>query len=72
MGSIIEAHCSDCLVIYAANLKDAIEKGISYAQDQHVLLFSPSSSSFDHFNGFEDRGTQFIDGVNAYVEAALV
>lgn len=72
LGAMISDQCPNCQLIYADDLKDAIEKGIHSAKKQDVLLFSPSSSSFDHFNGFEDRGNQFIDGVNTYVETALV
>ncbi len=59
------------LVTKVKDMQEAIAYGIQSGSNEHVLLFSPASSSFDCFNGFEDRGNQFINGVTSYVEAAL-
>ncbi len=40
-------------------LADAIKCAYNASEDNDVILFSPSSSSYDQFNGFEDRGNQF-------------
>ena len=72
LGAMVSQSYPDCVVVYVETLKDAIVQGIKQANEKEVLLFSPASSSFDCFNGYEDRGNQFVDGVNRYVEAALV
>ena len=59
------------LVTKVKDLQEAVAYGIQSGSNGHVLLFSPASSSFDCFNGFEDRGNQFINGVTSYVEATL-
>jgi len=72
MGTLFKEKCPHVLLRYAESLTDATDYGIKNAQAGDVLLFSPASSSYDLFNGFEDRGNQFIDVVNNYVEASLV
>ena len=72
MGTLFKEKCPHILLRYAESLTDATDYGIKNAQAGDVLLFSPASSSYDLFNGFEDRGNQFINVVNNYVEASLV
>ena len=52
-------------VIHTATLEDAVQIAYKASEKNEVILFSPSSSSYDQFNGFEDRGDQF----KAYVKA---
>ena len=42
-----------------AHLKDAVAKALAIAQEGDIILMSPSTSSFDEFSGYEQRGTMF-------------
>lgn len=46
------------------NLKCAIEKAYELASSGDVVLLSPSTSSFDEFTGYEQRGRYFKEIVN--------
>lgn len=55
-------------IIYAKTMDDAFIKALSYSAPKDVILFSPSSSSFDEFENFEDRGRQFKKMVKHYAK----
>lgn len=42
-----------------ANLKEAVDKAIEVSTSGDVILLSPSTSSFDEFVGYEQRGEMF-------------
>lgn len=46
------------------NLKAAVDKAFEVAHDGDVILLSPSTSSFDEFSGYEQRGKIFKQFVN--------
>ena len=46
------------------NLKAAVDKAFEIAQDGDIVLLSPSTSSFDEFSGYEQRGKVFKQFVN--------
>ena len=50
--------------IYCENLKAATLKAYELAQKGDVVLLSPSTSSYDEFTGYEQRGRVFKDIVN--------
>ena len=54
------------------SLDIAFNVAMNNAKHSDVVLFSPGSSSLDQFNGFEDRGNQFVKCVADYVETSLV
>lgn len=41
------------------HLKDALSKAFDIAKEGDIILLSPSTSSFDEFSGYEQRGTVF-------------
>lgn len=49
---------------YEENLKGAILKAHELATNGDVVLLSPSTSSYDEFSGYEERGRYFKDIVN--------
>lgn len=50
--------------IYCPTLKDAIIKAYEVACEDDVVLLSPSTSSYDEFTGYEQRGRFFKQIVN--------
>ena len=46
------------------HMKDAIIKAKELAQDGDIVLLSPSTSSYDEFSGYEERGNIFKQIVN--------
>lgn len=48
----------------ASSLEDAVERARRSAPAGSVVLFSPGTSSFDMFSGYEQRGNLFRDLVN--------
>jgi UDP-N-acetylmuramoylalanine--D-glutamate ligase len=54
-----------------AKIVDGLEKAVvtaaQGAKAGDVILFSPSGSSFDRFENYEDRGNQFCDAVKQYI-----
>lgn len=46
------------------HLKDAIHKAYELASNNDIVLLSPSTSSFDEFSGYEERGDFFKKIVN--------
>lgn len=49
----------------ASDLNDAVEQALSLATPGEVVLFSPGTSSFDMFRGYEERGEVFRQAVAA-------
>lgn len=54
-----------CDVIRAGSLQQAIDAAAAVAVAGDSVLLSPACASFDMFKGYDDRGTQFMNGVNA-------
>lgn len=50
--------------IIVEHLKDAVLKAHEIAKDGDIVLLSPSTSSFDEFSGYEERGRVFKSIVN--------
>ena len=49
-------------------LKLAFEFAVSLAKAGDVVLFSPSSASYDQYESYVERGNDFNNLVTAYVE----
>ena len=49
----------------ARSMQECIDKCHALAKDGQTVLLSPCCASFDLFNSYEDRGTQFKQCVNA-------
>ena len=45
-------------------MEDAIIKAKEIAKDDDIVLLSPSTSSYDEFSGYEERGRIFKNIVN--------
>ena len=45
-------------------LKDAVNKAFEISEPGDIILLSPSTSSFDEFKGYEERGRIFKQYVN--------
>lgn len=45
---------------HAVNIKHAVDLSLKLAEPGDRVLLSPACASFDMFNGFEDRGNQFM------------
>lgn len=52
-----EMHCPHTYVV--EHMKDAIMKAKEIAHEGDIVLLSPSTSSFDEFSGYEERGRVF-------------
>jgi len=52
-----EMHCPSTFVV--DHMKDAILKAKELAKEGDIVLLSPSTSSFDEFRGYEERGRIF-------------
>lgn len=46
------------------NLKEAVDKAYEIAKPNDIVLLSPTTSSFDQYSCFEERGQHFKDLVN--------
>ena len=55
-------------VCYCEIFKDAVLKSINSAKNNDVILLSPGFKSFDQFNNFEERGIEFKNIINQYIE----
>ena len=60
----IDEEISEVSVIKEFDLAISVAKNL--AKPGYNVLFSPATSSFDLFNGFEERGDKFIEIVNAF------
>ena len=59
-GEKIKAHLDKKYTVnFYFNFKDAITKSINQANEGDTVLLSPSCSSFDQFDNYEDRGNYF-------------
>ena len=52
-------------LIRASSLANAVELSLQHAEMGDSVLLSPACASFDMFKGYEDRGDQFIEIVEA-------
>lgn len=50
-------------VVYVTTLKQAVQVAADSAHAGDAVLLSPACASFDMFNGYEDRGQQFVAAV---------
>ena len=55
--------CQDPLIV--ENLKQAVEEAYHIAESGDIVLLSPTTSSFDQYSGYEERGRHFKELVNA-------
>lgn len=55
-------------ILVAKNLESAIELGVLNLEKNDILLFSPACSSFDEFNGYEERGEYFKSKIKSLLE----
>ncbi|MBK1829331.1 UDP-N-acetylmuramoyl-L-alanine--D-glutamate ligase [Verrucomicrobiaceae bacterium R5-34] len=49
----------DVPTVQVTNLEQAVEQASEYAEHGDTILFSPGTSSFDMFSGYEERGDCF-------------
>lgn len=56
--------CPNTIVVDC--MKDAVLKAKEIAKEGDIVLLSPSTSSFDEFTGYEERGRVFKDIVNGF------
>ena len=59
-----EMHCP--LTYVEEHMKDAILKAKEIAKAGDIVLLSPSTSSYDEFSGYEERGNVFKQIVNEF------
>ncbi len=59
-----EMHCPQTYI--EQHMKDAILKAKEIAKDGDIVLLSPSTSSYDEFSGYEERGRVFKTIVNEF------
>ena len=52
-----EMHVENSICV--KNLKEATLEAINHASSGDIVLLSPSTSSFDEFSGYEQRGNVF-------------
>ena len=52
-------------IMYAEDLKEAVQVCASYANNGDFVLLSPACASWGQFKNFEERGTMFKEFVNA-------
>lgn len=48
------------------HMKDAVKKAYDIAKEGDIVLLSPTTSSYDEFSGYEQRGQVFKDIVNGF------
>lgn len=64
---ISDAWCGLVPCWTASDVDDAVSKALSLAGSGEVVLFSPGTSSFDMFSGYEERGEVFRKAVASCV-----
>jgi len=47
------------LIMNATSMEEAVQTSMYFAEKENVVLLSPACASFDLFENYEDRGTQF-------------
>lgn len=62
---IAQSVSADVLVSHVGNMQEAVWKASQVAGDGDCVLLSPACASFDQFDGYEDRGNQFRQAVEA-------
>jgi len=55
----------DSRVVFAGSMNQAVAHAAELAQPGDRVLLSPACASFDMFRGYEDRGQQFVQQVEA-------
>ena len=60
-----EAEGSETDVLRAKDMKEAVEKAASAAEDGGVVVMSPASSSFDLYKNYKERGKKFMEEVRS-------
>lgn len=63
--SFMSEHHPTLTLAKKKSLGEAIDQAYSFSEGESVILLSPSSSSFDCFKNFEDRGNQFREWVTS-------
>jgi UDP-N-acetylmuramoylalanine--D-glutamate ligase len=58
-GKLAEVFGEVTPALRVATLAEAVRNASSQARRGDTILFSPGTSSFDMFNGYEDRGDAF-------------
>lgn len=53
--------------IFVETMEEATRIAIEQAETEDVILLSPSTSSFDAYKGYEQRGNVFKEVVNTYI-----
>ena len=53
-------------IFIASNMESAVKLAYNDAESGQCVLFSPACSSFDEFNGYEERGEKFISIVQCF------
>ena len=59
-----EMKCPNTFIV--EHMKDAVMKAKEIAKEGDIVLLSPSTSSFDEFSGYEERGRVFKTIVNEF------
>ena len=59
-----EMHIDNTIVV--EHMKDAVLKAQQIAHEGDVVLLSPSTSSYDEFSGYEERGRVFKQIINEW------
>ena len=57
-------HIDNTIVV--EHMKDAVMKAKEIAHEGDVVLLSPSTSSYDEFSGYEERGRVFKQIINEW------
>ena len=53
-------------MIKLSYMKDAVMKAKEIAKEGDIVLLSPSTSSYDEFSGYEERGKVFKEIVHDF------
>ena len=64
ISTIVKKHYKNCII--AKNLKDSFKIATLINTDNKTILFSPSTSSYEEFKNFEERGTYFNKLIRLY------
>ncbi|NQY74868.1 MAG: hypothetical protein HRT90_08920 [Candidatus Margulisbacteria bacterium] len=54
----------DFNITSVSSVEEAVQTAFGHSKPQDIILFSPSGSSFDQFQNFEERGQCFKDCVD--------
>ena len=57
-------HIDNTIVV--EHMKDAVMKAKEIAKEGDIVLLSPSTSSYDEFSGYEERGKVFKEIVHDF------